>query len=508
MDKLPILIAQAEPVQNEKGGDYYYRTLTPGRAMSEEENVFIINFTNVHRRKEEIMREADVLILNDVCDPDLLPLIKERKAQKRLTIFEIADDMSAVQPWSPVYFFYRNQENLALSKRLARFSDGIQFSVGELQKLYGYLNPVSIVFPNQMTIVPTEGTSQKDQIVIGWGGSHGHLEDMAQIAPSFVHWIRSRHDVRFHLMGSDPIWTLFNEIPAELKQKITPGALEDYYKFLQTIDIGLAPLADTAFNRSRSDVKFLEYAVSGVVPVVQDLIPYQTSVLNGETGFLFGNPGELVRVLDRLTGDKELMIRVAKRARSWVMKERLQQDHAGTRIDFYRQRLSEIGWCGKRAGETASLFEKFSAMEGAHPQGRHLRLMPTRFELLLHDGLVLAQVKENWGQARAYFSEASRLEPYNYLPYLFGAGLSEDTIASLERTLSLHPLSLKARVLLGEAHARKGNVSGAIQSFMSAAEIFPEYEIPYARVASLLMSLGDQQSAEDMAARAQALVVQ
>lgn len=411
MDKTPILIAQVEPAQNEEGGDYYYRTLTPGRAMSEEKNVFIINLTNVHRHKEEIMREADVLILNDVCDPDLLPLIRERKAQKRLTIFEIADDMSAVQPWSPVYFFYRNQENLTLSKRLARFSDAIQFSVGELQRLYGYLNPISIVFPNQVTIVPPARTAEKNRVVIGWGGSHGHLEDMAQIVPSFVQWIRSRRDVLFHLMGSDPIWTLFKEIPAEQKQKITPGALEDYYKFLQTIDIGVAPLADTAFNRSRSDIKFLEYAVSGVVPVVQDLIPYQTSVRNGETGFLFGNPGELVKVLDKLTRDRGLMTRVVGRARSYVMQERLQHGHAATRIDFYRQRLSEIGWCSRKGKEAASSFEKFIGLEGALLQGRHLRLMSTRFELLLHDGLVLSQTAEDWDGAGGIFPRPPSWNP-------------------------------------------------------------------------------------------------
>lgn len=507
MDKPPILIAQVEPAQNEECGDYYYRTLTPGITMAEETGIYIINLTNIHRCKEEIMREADVLILNDVCDPDLLPLIRERKKNKHLTVFEIADNMSAVQPWNPVYFFYRNPENLALSKRLARFSDMIQFSVAELQRLYGYLNPVSIVFPNQMTIIPPARRAEKDRVVIGWGGSHGHLEDMAQIAPWFIRWIRSKYEVTFRLMGSDQIWTLFKDIPAEQKQHVMPSTLEDYYRFLQTIDIGLAPLADTAFNRSRSDVKFLEYAVSGVVPVVQDLIPYRKSVRSGETGFLFGNQEELIKILDALVGESELRKRIAGRARSFVMKERLQKDHSKTQVNFYRQALLEIGWEGKQEKELASLFEKYSKLEGARRYGRHLRLMPTRFELLLHDGLVFAQAQNDWERARTCFSTASQLEPNNYLPYLFCAGLPEGAIGSLEKAVSLHPPSLKARILLGESLARKGDISGAIHSFTSAAEIFPEYEIPYVRAASLLMALGNRQSAEEIAARARALAV-
>ena len=253
MNLQPILIAQVEPPQNEEGGDYYYRTLAPGRTMAREDGVYVINLTNIHRRKEQIMRSADVLVLKNVCDPDLLPLIRERKARKRLTVYEIADDINAVQPWRPVYFFYRNPENFGLSRRLARLSDAMQFTVEELRKIYGYLNPVSEVFPNQITMIPTEKSEKKtSDLSIGWGGSHGHLEDMADIAPALIRWIRENNKIHLRLMCSEPIWELFHDLPPDRKKRVKPSAIEDYYAFLETIDIGLAPLRDTAFNRSRS----------------------------------------------------------------------------------------------------------------------------------------------------------------------------------------------------------------------------------------------------------------
>ncbi len=165
------------------------------------------------------MRKADVLILKNICDPDILPLIRERKEQNKLTVYESADNLCAIPPWNPVHFFYKNQENLTLFKRIAHYCDAMQFSVSELQKLYGYLNPCSAVFPNQISDVPPERNFQ------------------------------------------------------DLNETVT-GALNEYYSFLKEIDIGLGPLKNTAFNRSRSDVKFLEYAIYNAVPgLTKQILP-------------------------------------------------------------------------------------------------------------------------------------------------------------------------------------------------------------------------------------------
>ncbi len=308
-------------------------------------------------------------------------------------------------------------------------------------------------------------------------------------------------------MCSDSIWDLFRDMPKERKRRIRPGSIEDYYSFLETIDIGLAPLNETAFNRSRSDVKFLEYAVSGVVAVVQELAPYREAVQDGKTGFFFRNQDDLISILDKLVGDRDLMSRMAKEARAYVIKERLQRNHAIDRIDFYRKQLSEAGFPRGQGNETEAVFEKFSRLAGASRKERYLRLMPTRFETLLHDGLILAQVDKDEARAQGCFAEAARLEPQNYLPYLFGAGSFPDTAALLGQAMCRNPRSIKAWILLGEARARKGNALAALQSFEEAAKIFPQYELPYVRVAAVLAAIGEEAAAQDMSGRAQALMI-
>ena len=86
-DNNSILIVQVEPPQREDGGDYYYRTFAPGIAMAQQQGVYVINLTNVHRNKEDIMKQADALILKNICDADILPIIRERKEQNKLTVW-------------------------------------------------------------------------------------------------------------------------------------------------------------------------------------------------------------------------------------------------------------------------------------------------------------------------------------------------------------------------------------------------------------------------------------
>lgn len=506
--KTPLLIAQVEPPQKGDGGDYFYRTHAPGIAMAHEEDVFVVNATNVHRRKDHIMREADVLVLKNICDPDILPLIRERKLQKRLTVYEIADDLSALQPWNPVYFFYKNKENLSLVYRLASCCDALQVTVPALKRLYGYLNKHCEVFPNQILQVPPErALKESDEVVIGWGGSHGHLEDLAEIAEPLSNWIMTQPNVILHLMCSDPIWELFDPLPSHKKRRTLPGSIDEYYNFLAKIHIGIAPLKNTMFNRSRSDVKFLEYAVSGVVPLLSRMEPYLRSVKNEETGFLYKDSSELIGILNRLAEDASLRRGIAKSARQYVMAERLQFEHGRDRIDFYIDWLKSVSMGKHQDGRAVPYFKEWSRLEGAVENGRHLRLMPTRFENLLHDGLVAMQFTSNKEQARAFFQEAVNLEPKNYLPFLFGASLSAEPVDSLCKAVELQPDSLKAWILLGEEWTRRGKIIEALQSLESALKVYSDYEIPYLRAADLLRKLGKKAEADGLFEKARNLEI-
>ena len=54
-------------------------------------------------------------------------------------------------------------------------------------------------------------------------------------------------------------------------------------------DVAVAPLHDTAFNRCKSDLKFLEYAALGLPGIYSDVVPYKHAVRHEETGLLTEN---------------------------------------------------------------------------------------------------------------------------------------------------------------------------------------------------------------------------
>jgi len=505
------LIAQIEPPQNDTTGDYYYRTYAPGRTMAEQEGVYFVGLTSLHRKRDRIMLNADVVILKNICDPDFLPLIAERKHLGRPTIFELADDLWNLQPWNAVYQFYQVEENRQLLKTTARFCDGLQFTTEELEKCYGYLNPVCEVFPNQILTVPPEKPCNwwcdDSCINIGWGGSHGHFEDIQAIAPAMVGWLKENSTAVLHLMCSDTIWNLFDSLPSEKKVRYKPGTINDYYSFLTHLDVGIAPLNDTPFNRSRSDVKFLEYAVNEVVPIVQDLEPYK-SVTRCTNGYLFRQPLELIATLDMIVKNKKLLHRNGLIAKSYVMRKRIQSIHCAERVKFYRMVTHQAKRSsGANVTQNSGVIEELLKINDADIHGKHITLKFSKYENLLHDGLVALQAPRGRRAAHEMFIAAATTEKDEYLPHLFLHGTSKNQNVYLREALKRNPSSVRSLMLLGEKYANSGKFIESLECFKKAANMLPCYDVPLKKMAVVLRKIGSRNEADQLDRYATSMVL-
>ncbi len=500
---IPWLIAQMDYARDETSGDFYYRTVVPGVGMAYWDGVYVVNLVSMHRLCHRVMRDADILVLNNICDADLLPVIRGRKERGKLTIFEIADDIEAPPKASPASGFYQQSNNLLLLKRLAHYCDALQFGTPMLQSKYGYLNSRTRVFPNQMLVEPLERPDRTgEKVLVGWGGSISHYRDMARVSNHLVRWIVSRDDVDLCLMCSDEIWGLFENLPAGRKRRFPVGSINDYYRFVSHLDIGLAPMEDTPFNRSRADIKALEYAAHGAVPVVQAIGQYLRCIEHGRTGFLFNTPDELVSTLDHLVSDASMRSRVAASAREYVLRERNALQHGKARLDFYRGLIAETGEGGTPPVRgAADIFAELSGWAGAIQTGRHLLLSRTRYELLLESGGLASELGD---PAKAWnrYLEAAELEPSQHVPYLLGAFASGDPIETLKKALERNPHSLASYIQLGGACLSNGMPRDALAYFKAAAAIFPEYELPYIGCACCLREMGLESEATLLLRRA------
>lgn len=100
----------------------------------------------------------------------------------------------------------------------------------------------------------------------------------------------------------------------------------DYDRFLRKFsqagfDIGLAPLWDSVFYRSKTNNKFREYGACRIAGIYSDVDVYSMCVVHGETGLLVPNqPEEWYKAMVRLVEDRHLCERIKNQAQEYVRK--------------------------------------------------------------------------------------------------------------------------------------------------------------------------------------------
>lgn len=178
--------------------------------------------------------------------------------------------------------------------------------------------------------------SSDGPVVIGYMGGGTHQPDVAIVGPALYRVIErfgARVAIRF--MGRTPPPEEIRGLPNVTWERV---AFLDYSSFsrwfaVQRVDIGLAPLEDTSFNRGKSGIKFLEYTAVGAASVCSRVPAYLDSVGEGE-GLLVGS-GEWEEALIRLVTDEALRRQLAEAAREGVRRKWLLSHRAAEWIDVY-----------------------------------------------------------------------------------------------------------------------------------------------------------------------------
>ena len=322
--------------QDRQSGDYLHRVAWPGKALGRSVAVHAIQSSHPHHLEKLV--EADVLVINMVADARLLPLIRKRREERKVTVFEISDDFRSFPSHLPAHAFYSSREVQDTIATLASESDAIQFSSRFLREKYGHLNAMHTTFPNQLPAIPTLKPAPGRKAVLGWAGSVGHFEDARWLAGTLSRWTLAGK-IAIRLMATDEIASLFRSSGLDVSVT-TPGDMRAYLNFLGKIDIGLAIAHGDDFASGRSDGKFIEYASRGVVAVCSDGAPYSDSVRHGETGFLFRDEEELLEILTRLVRDGGLRNRIRRQAHQYLRTSRTHAAAAQERLDFYTRLLA------------------------------------------------------------------------------------------------------------------------------------------------------------------------
>jgi len=156
---------------------------------------------------------------------------------------------------------------------------------------------------------------------VGIQGSYQHVHDWKLAARALHLAVEMGCEVVF--MGLDP-----GETSTEWKRILGEythlpwAAAAVYHQQHIPFDIGLAPLLTTEHTLGKSDVKALEYAMSGVASVLQNNSVYNREWRHGDTALLAGSPEEFERHVKELILNSRFRRELVERARDYVRAER------------------------------------------------------------------------------------------------------------------------------------------------------------------------------------------
>jgi hypothetical protein len=218
-----------------------------------------------------------------------------------------------------------NARKFADILKVARFADLATTPSDELATGYresGAENVAVIENYLDVSAMPGFGTRNKHEgIVVGWVAAKEHEADLPNLSITGV--LARLLDKHANLR----VLTVGSRLPlrSERYEYLKPVPFNELLRVCGRIDVGIAPLADSPFNRARSNVKLKEYAAAGATWLASPVGAYR------EMGTMQG--GQLVEgdgwydALDGLIRSAFRRRRRAHAAMRWARSQTV-DDHA------------------------------------------------------------------------------------------------------------------------------------------------------------------------------------
>lgn len=109
-----------------------------------------------------------------------------------------------------------------------------------------------------------------------------------------------------------------------------------YRRVMASCHVAFLPLADTPFNRKKSDLKLVEAASHGLA-VLANPVVYGPLLADGRMGQLFANSKELITTLQQWRAQPQQARQLGLAGHQWVGQQRLQRQQSKRRLAWYQQ---------------------------------------------------------------------------------------------------------------------------------------------------------------------------
>jgi hypothetical protein len=250
-----------------------------------------------HTVRDVLDVDADVVVLQRVTHAYMAQAVGVMRAKGITVVVDVDDDLSSIHPSNPAWAVHRpgaglhSWHNVALACRNASL---VTVSTPALLDVYAR-HGRGHVLPNYLPDM-YYGLPRADSDVIGWPGSfHSHPNDPESMGGAVARLVDEGASfvMRGDSTGAGRAFGLAADPPGG------PVSIEEWPRAVASLGVGIAPLADTKFNRAKSWLKPLEMSATGVPWVASPRAEYQRLHALG-AGVLADRPRSWHRELKRL----------------------------------------------------------------------------------------------------------------------------------------------------------------------------------------------------------------
>jgi len=316
----------------------YYRCVLPANALNRNSRRYKCYTSNGLIGKEgeqpeevwtRMFNTYDIIFTKHIdTDRSLAQMMGARRFFKKSVVVDMDDDILHVDKTSPIYrTYFPKSAKLHVAKKSIEWADKVVCENEALKGEMYKLNKNIDVFRNYVNKDFAEDVhdnivrEDSKDIRILFSGGINHQQDVGGVLLTIKQILDKYKNVKFVFFGEKHLYD-FWELPDDRMEivKVEPWFFDYAYRLpLLNIDIGIAPLARTQFNRSKSPIKYFEYSMAGIPLIAQGYPPYSDVVKNGETGLLFQDNSELKEHLENLINNKKERIRLRENAYADVL---------------------------------------------------------------------------------------------------------------------------------------------------------------------------------------------
>jgi len=233
---------------------------------------------------------------------DLAELFNITRSDSAKLIFDIDDNLLEVPDHHPDHKAY--VERAKIVTELISESSIVWASTDYLKTCISTYNDQVLVVPNalderlwvnlQQQTCPGSWASQPLRIL--YMGTRTHDDDFEMIRPAFRElyhkWGNAFILEVLGVVNSNDQEDWYRPVISSGNRTQTYPAFVTWLREVNQYHVGISPLCDSHFSRSKSAIKYLDYSALGLVSVLSDVEPYRSIVKHEKNGMLVKNSTE------------------------------------------------------------------------------------------------------------------------------------------------------------------------------------------------------------------------